>query len=104
MKLVAPYRRVLPMAGQCGLILFGLLGLYAVPPTSGRMIVLPLTDRARGVLAPMAIANGARLIAQGPWAGSLLVEGRRDRLAAVLLRSGVIALSSQMGGCGTPDK
>ncbi|NML08892.1 hypothetical protein HHL08_01825 [Sphingobium sp. AR-3-1] len=100
MKLVAPYRRVLPLAGQCGLILFGLLGLYGFPPTSGRMILLPLTDGARSVLAPVAIANGARLVAKGPWAGSLLVEGRRNELAPALLRRGIVALSTQMSGCG----
>lgn len=102
MKLVAPYRRILPLAGQCGLILFGLLGLYAVPPTSGRMILLPLTDGAKSVLASVAIANGARLVAKGPWAGSLLVEGRRDELAPALLRRGIVALSTQMSGCGAP--
>lgn len=102
MKQFSLYRCVLPMAGQCGLILFGLLGLYAIPPTSGRMVLLPLTDGARRALAPVAIANGARLVAKGPWTGSLLVEGRRDELAPALLRYGVVALSSQMGGCGIP--
>lgn len=102
MPLLASFRRGLPMAAQCALILFGLLGLYAVPPANGRMLLLPLTDEARAAVAPIAVAQGALLIAKGPWPGSLLVEGRRDQLAPALLRQGVIALSAQMGGCGEP--
>jgi len=98
----ASFRPLLPMAGQCILILFGLVGLYAVPPASGRMLLLPLTHEAGIALAPVAVAHGARLVAKGPWAGSLLVEGRRDELAPALLRHGIVALSAQMGGCGAP--
>jgi len=100
MRIFASFQRGLPLTCQCALILVGLLGLYAVPPTQGRMLLLPMTMEARGALAQVAIAHGARLIAPGPWAGSLLVEGRRDHLAPALLRGGVIALSAQMGGCG----
>jgi hypothetical protein len=102
MPLPASFRRGLPLAAQCALILFGLLGLYAVPPASGRMLLLPLTDEARAAVAPVAVAQGALLIAKGPWPGSLLVEGERDQLAPALLRRGVIALSAQIGGCGVP--
>lgn len=100
MKLSASLRSVLPMAGQCIVILFGLLGLYAVPPASGRMLLVPLTQEAVAALAPVAVAHGARLVAKGPWAGSLLVEGERDDLAPALLHHGIVALSAQMGGCG----
>ncbi len=64
------------------------------------MLLLPLTHEAEAALAQVAVAQGARLVAKGPWPGSLLVEGERDLLAPVLLRRGVIALSAQMGGCG----
>lgn len=100
MPLPASFRRGLPLAAQCALILFGLLGLYAVPPASGRMLLLPLTDGARASVA--SVAAGARLVAKGPWPGSLLVDGERDMLAPALLSRGVIALSAQMGGCGAP--
>jgi hypothetical protein len=100
MKFSASFQRGLPLICQCALILIGLLGLYAAPPTQGRMLLLPLTMEARGDLAQVAIAHGARLIAHGPWAGSMLVEGRRDELVPALMREGVIALSAQMGGCG----
>lgn len=102
MPLFASFRRGLPLAAQCALILFGLLGLYAVPPASGRMLLVPLTDDARAAVAPIAVAQGAMLITKGPWPGSLLVEGQRDQLGPALLRRGVIALSAQMGGCGEP--
>lgn len=102
MPLPASFRRGLPLAAQCALILFGLLGLYAVPPASGRMLLLPLTDGARASVASVAVAAGARLVAKGPWPGSLLVDGERDTLAPALLSRGVIALSAQMAGCGAP--
>lgn len=93
-------RRVLPIAGQCGLILFGLIALTLSPPVSGRMLLVPLTAHARLALAPVAIARGARLVAAGPWAGSLLIEGRRDRLALPMLGHGVIAVATNRTGCG----
>lgn len=93
-------RRVLPIAGQCGLILFGLIALTLSPPVSGRMLLVPLTAHARVALAPVAIAHGARLVAAGPWAGSLLIEGRRDRLALPMLGHGVIAVATNRTGCG----
>ncbi|MEC3912019.1 hypothetical protein U5A82_16515 [Sphingobium sp. CR2-8] len=82
------------------MVLGGLTGLYAFPPAQGRMLLIPLTHDAKRVLAPVAISHGARLVAQGPWSGSLLVEGRRSQLASALLRQGVITLSAQIGGCG----
>lgn len=100
MPVFASFRRGLPLTAQCALVLFGLLGLYAVPPASGRMLLLPLTHEAEATVAPIAVARGARLVAKGPWPGSLLVEGDRDQLVLALLRQGVIALSAQMGGCG----
>ena len=93
-------RRVLPIAGQCGLILLGLIALTLSPPVSGRMLLVPLTAHARLALAPVAIAHGARLVAAGPWAGSLLIEGRRDRLALPMLGHGVIAVATNRTGCG----
>ncbi|KQN10166.1 hypothetical protein ASE85_04425 [Sphingobium sp. Leaf26] len=102
MPFLASFRCGLPLAAQCTLAIFGLLGLYAVPPASGRMLLLPLTEEAKAAVAPVAVATGARLVAKGPWPGSLLVEGERDALAPALLRRGVIALSAQIGGCGEP--
>lgn len=100
MKFIASSGRGLPLVLQCVLVLCGLTGLYAFPPESGRMLLIPLTHQAKAALAPVAIAHGAHLVAHGPWSGSLLVEGRRDQLASALLRQGVIAVSAQIGGCG----
>ncbi|WIW88725.1 hypothetical protein K3M67_01705 [Sphingobium sp. V4] len=100
MKSLSSVRSRLPLVAQCGLILVGLVALYAAPPASGTMLLVPLTRAARAELVPMAVANGARLVAAGPWAGSFLVDGQRDRLARPLLGKGVIALSARAGGCG----
>ncbi|HUD91977.1 hypothetical protein [Sphingobium sp.] len=80
--------------------MLGLVALYAVPPASGRMLLVPMTEQGRAGLASVAITHGALLVAAGPWAGSLLVEGERERLAAPLLHAGVLAISARAGGCG----
>lgn len=88
------------LIGQCVLILFGLVGLYAVPPVSGRMLLVPVTAQARAALVTVAVAHGARLVAAGPLSGSLVVDGQRDRLVRPLLGNGVLILSAQIAGCG----
>ncbi|MCI4588553.1 hypothetical protein MOK15_00325 [Sphingobium sp. BYY-5] len=104
MRLLTPLRGRWTLFAQCGLILSGLTALYAVPPASGRMLLVPMTQQGRTVLASLAVTHGARLVSAGPWAGSLLVEGRRDRLAVPLLRAGVIAVSTRAGGCGEESR
>lgn len=94
------WRAMLPLCGQFALMLTGLAGLYAFPPLEGRMMLVPLTDHARAALLPVAVEHGARLVARGPISGSMLVEGRRDRLADPLLRDGVLLLAARAGGCG----
>ena len=85
---------------QCCLVMSSLAALYAMPPASGRMLLMPMTQDGRAGLARVAVAHGARLIAAGPWAGSLVVEGRRDALARPLFMAGVLAVAAGAGGCG----
>jgi hypothetical protein len=63
------------------------------------MLLLPLTQEARRSAAAIVIDRGARIVAAGPWAGSLVIDGRRDRLAATLLRHHILPLSARSGGC-----
>lgn len=99
MTYLASLRHALPFAGQCMLVLLGLAALYAFPPAKGRILLVPITTHARAMLARVAVAQGARLVAAGPWRGSLLVDGQRDRLAGHLLGQGVILLSARACGC-----
>lgn len=100
MRFSASLPRCWPLVAQGGLILFGLTAVYAMPPARGRMLLVPLTHDGRIGLVPAAVAHGARLVASGPWAGSILVEGRRNDLVRPLLGRGVIAISARAGGCG----
>lgn len=100
MTVSLPSRSGLALIGQLLLILLGLVALYAFPPARGRMLLVPLTDRARVDLVRMAVAHGARLVAVGAGSGNLLVAGSRDELAGPLLRQGVLALAAPRGGCG----
>ncbi|MDI1296541.1 MAG: hypothetical protein PSY12_11770 [bacterium] len=92
-------QRGLPLFGQIVLLIVGLAGLYVYPPARGRMLLVPLNGAARMTLVPLAVSGGARLIAVGPLAGSLLVEGRRDRLAGALLSHAIVPLAARAGGC-----
>lgn len=92
--------RRIPLLAHVAVVLVGLPILYALPPDQGRILLVPLTDDARHAVARLAIANGARLMAAGPWPGSLVVDGRGDRMAPALLERGIVSLSARIGGCG----
>lgn len=64
------------------------------------MLLMPLTDHGRALLAPIAIAHGARLVAAGPLPGSLVVQGDSADLIVPLLDQGVVTLASTIQGCG----
>lgn len=85
---------------QCAILPVGLAIAYAAPPREGRLLLLPITDGARHLVAAHAVASGARLVAAGPWRGSLLVDGVRDRLAAPMLAIGVLPVAARIAGCG----
>ena len=102
MRISARFRRHAPLLIQCALVVVGLLALYVTPPVSGQMLLLPVGPGSRAVLASTAVAHGARLVAAGPVAGSLLVDGRRDELMRPLIGVGAIAISTRAAGCGEP--
>lgn len=81
-------------------VLLGLGCLYLAPPVEGRIMLLPVTAQGRTLAASVAVAHGARIVAAGPWAGSMLVDGRRDRLVAPLLARGVVTVAARAIGCG----
>ncbi|MEA3541507.1 MAG: hypothetical protein U9R77_05230 [Pseudomonadota bacterium] len=102
MMISARFRRHAPLCIQCALVVVGLLALYVTPPASGQMLLLPVGPGGRAALASVAVAHGARLVAAGPVAGSLLVDGQRDELMQPLIGVGAIAISARAAGCGEP--
>lgn len=99
MRSYASLQRHVALLTHSGMVLIGLLALYAVPPARGPMLLVPMTSEARRSVATQAINGGARLIAAGPWTGSLIVEGERSRLGMSLLRAGIVPLAERAGGC-----
>ncbi|CAN5261832.1 hypothetical protein BH10PSE13_BH10PSE13_13720 [soil metagenome] len=85
---------------QSLLAIASVVGLVAVPPASGRMLLLPVHAGGRDGLARIAIEAGARLVDQGPFNGSLVVSGDRAALMAVLVPRHVLVLRAEGGGCG----
>jgi hypothetical protein len=78
----------------------GLLLLVAVPPAHGRMLLIPYSTSAATGLVAVALSNGARLIEEGPFPGSLVVSGDRAALFPAMLRQGVLVTASPSAGCG----
>ncbi|WP_336959739.1 hypothetical protein [Sphingobium aquiterrae] len=71
-----------------------------MPPRTGRMMLLPLGMRSHGEMLSLAIARGASPVGYGPAAGSLVVEGARDRLVLAMLAHGIVTIAAPAAGCG----
>lgn len=97
----ASFLRALPIFGHVFLVSVGFAGLVALPPAQGAMLLIPLTHGARIALVPVAVDHGARLVASGPYGGSMQVDGRRSDLFLPLLAHGVVVIAASPGGCGT---
>ena len=72
--------------------------LLLAPPARGQMLLVPLTRVASERLPALAIRGDTRLIATGPLPGSIVVEGHRADLSA-LLRHATLVLAAPPGGC-----
>ncbi|MDF0543474.1 hypothetical protein PX699_14055 [Sphingobium sp. H39-3-25] len=95
---VSAFRSAAVWMQACGVLAsFALLAF--MPPLSGRMILLPLGMHSHGEIMALAIAHGARPVGYGSVAGSLVVDGRRDRLMTAMLAQGIVPLAAPAAGC-----
>jgi hypothetical protein len=90
-----------PMALQIAVVVatFGLIAF--APPDEGTMLLVPIGAHARAMLVPVALEQGASLVARGPLPASVIVYGVRSRLLLPLARQGVFAVAAGPAGCGT---
>jgi hypothetical protein len=72
--------------------------LLLAPPARGQILLVPLTHVAATHLPALALRGDTRLIAAGPFPGSLVVEGRRADLTR-LFRDSTLVLAVPPGGC-----
>jgi hypothetical protein len=72
--------------------------LAAYPPAEGFLLLVPLTVSAERDTPAIALGGGATLVARGPFRGSLIVHGRRDRLA---VPAGLLVLAAPAAICGS---
>lgn len=91
---------MMPLVAQLLLALAGLAAFAFAPPARGPILLLPLTAKARADLPGIAVGSGARLVGQGPIAGSLVVRGERARLGSALLRRGIVTIAAPAMLCG----
>jgi len=90
----------LGLAAQLGLVSSTLAFISLSPPVRGEILLVPLTTRAATQVARLAIDRDARLIARGPFSGSLVVEGERARLTGTMLTAGIVPLAADSALCG----
>jgi hypothetical protein len=84
-------------AGQILGAMIILMGLGFLPPSQGKMFLLPL--HARAPVAALAIIGGARIVTSGPVGGSLVVVGERNRLFLPMLKAGILVMAAPVAGC-----
>ncbi len=80
-------------------IAVGVLAL--APPANGAMLLVPLGPGSAPRLVERAVSAGAGLLRIGPITGSLIVQGRRDKIRAALRGSNVMMLSAPAAACGS---
>ena len=84
-------------ATQVAIALAAIATLALWPPAQGFLLLVPLTAAARHSAPDLVVNGGATLIARGPWPGSLVVHGSRDRLVAP---RGLLILAAPAAICG----
>ncbi len=69
------------------------------PPSSGRMLLVPVAGGDANVVAKVALAAGAGLLGSGPLPGSMLVVGDRARILRAITGSNIVVVAAPRGGC-----
>jgi hypothetical protein len=71
----------------------------AVPPTKGHLLLVPLSQSARAVMVPRALAGGARLVDAHSLFGGIVVDGSRRRIERALHGTALLVLGGPAAGC-----
>lgn len=88
------------LAVQIGVVGSTLAFVSLSPPVRGEILLIPLSAKAAQRVAGLAIARDARLVGRGPFAGSLVVEGDRARLAGAMVSAGIVPIAARSALCG----
>lgn len=70
-----------------------------IPPANGRLLLVPLSQRARTLMVPRAIAGGARLVDAQSLFGGVVVDGDRRLVERALRRTDLLILNGPAAGC-----
>jgi hypothetical protein len=69
------------------------------PPASGDILLLPFTPAGAGRLPRLATIDGMRMIARGPFGGSIVVRGDGYRTAGRMIAAGILPIAAGPSGC-----
>ena len=91
------FRGVVPFVHGTG-VLVALAAVAALPPVTGRILLVPQTPDAARHLARVAIDHGALPVVHTR--AGLLVEGRGGGLTGAALTAGILPIAGHGGSCG----
>lgn len=78
---------------------FAILALF--PPAHGRMMLVPVGGASQVVAG--AVKHGARIVGSGRVPGTIVVDGDRARIGA-LLDQGILILAAPEWACGNAER
>ena len=84
---------------QVAIAAVGVTVLAIAPPAQGKMMLVPMTEEAASALPLLAAGRGALIIGGGPFAGSLVVDGRRETLMAAGWNHAILVTAAPVTGC-----
>lgn len=99
--MAAPARNVVTTAVQLFLVTGGMAATALAPPAHGTLLAVPLTGGTAADTINLALARGAAIEGEGPFAGWIVLRGDRDRLAAPLRAHGILLLAGSPATCGS---
>lgn len=88
---------------QCALV-GATAALMLTPPAEGMILVAPLLPVSSAPPLDWVLPTGARLVAPGPYTGSVIVYGARSALIASAITHGTLLLNSGFSGCGSSTR
>jgi len=87
------------LAAQLGLTALALAVAALIPPAKGHLLLVPLSQSARAVMVPRALAGGARLVDPHSLFGGVVVDGNRRSVERALGGTALLVLGGGAAGC-----
>ena len=89
------------MLAQGVVVMLALLVAILAPPEEGPMMVIPLDGGRMGHTISWASGNGTAFMGAGPLPGSILVDGKRERITQAAGHHNSLVIKAPAIFCGS---